>query len=284
LISPAEEGSDEVTGGRARRDGGDARSALAAAEEKLERIARYEETYESSYGFEGVMVSARRRLILEILGSSAHDVVVEVGCGSDLLVDSAATAGLTWSRWVIVEPGQRFASLAERAADRHAGVTVLNTFVEDAVEQVKRFTDQGADIVLCSGVLHGVDDDRAVLEAVHELLSKSGRLHVNVPNAASLHRRLARVMGLIADEHQLTARNRALDQHRLYDVNSLVQVVRSVGFTVEETGGYALKPFTHAQMDTLEFVTDDLLTGLYELGRELPDLAAEIYLNASLGP
>ena len=256
---------------------------MNAPESKHERIANYEATYLSDYGFESVMVAARRRLILEMLRMSAHDVVVEVGCGPDLLVDSAAASGLTWSRWIVVEPGVRFASIAERAAQRHAGITVLNAFVEDAVEQVRRFTDRGADIVLCSSVLHEVDDERAVLEAVRQVLSKSGRLHVNVPNAASLHRRLARVMGLIADEHELTVRNRALGQHRLYDLGSLARAVESVGFAVEETGGYTLKPFTHAQMDTLEFASDDLLTGLYELGRELPDLGAEIYVNASLG-
>ncbi len=280
----AEDDTGEAARARADRRGGDERDSFGAAEAKLERIARYEETYESDYGFERAMVSARRRLILEMLRTSVHDIVVEVGCGPDLLVDSAAAAGLTWSRWVIVEPGARFAAMADRAAHRHAGITVLNAFVEDAVEQVDRSTGRGADIVLCSSVLHEVDDERAVLEAVRQVLSKTGRLHVDVPNATSLHRRLARAMGLIADEHELTARNRALDQYRLYDLISLAEVVRSVGFIIEETGGYALKPFTHAQMDTLEFVTDELLAGLYELGRELPDLAAEIYVNASLSP
>ena len=86
---------------------------------------------------------------------------------------TAPRIGLTWSRWIVVEPGVRFESIAERAAQRHAGITVLNAFVEDAVEQVRRFTDRGADIVLCSSVLHEVDDERAVLEAVRQVLSAS---------------------------------------------------------------------------------------------------------------
>ena len=122
---------------------------------------RYERSYGSDYGFESVMVAARSQLILEILRSSNHDVIIEVGCGSDLLVDSAAAAGLTWRRWIVVEPAERFAALADQAARRHGGATVVNAFVEDAVERVASATENGADIVLCSSVLHEVDDERA---------------------------------------------------------------------------------------------------------------------------
>ena len=193
-------------------------------------------------------------------------------------------AGLTWRRWIIVEPAERFAALANEAAQRHAGITVVNEFLEDSIERVSAASEHGADVILCSSVLHEVDDDRAALETASRLLSRSGRLHVNVPNATSLHRRLARVMGLIGDEHELTARNRALDQYRLYDLDSLVGLLESTGFVVETTGGYFLKPFAHSQMERLDFVSDEMLAGLYDLGAELPDLAAEIYVNAALEP
>jgi 2-polyprenyl-3-methyl-5-hydroxy-6-metoxy-1,4-benzoquinol methylase len=256
---------------------------MGTSDTKHQRIAQYPTTYASDYGFERMMVAARRRLLLNVLASSDHDVIVEVGCGSDLLVDSAAAAGLTWRRWIVVEPAERFAALADQAATRHRGVTVVNDFVEDAVERIASAAEHGADLVLCSSVLHEVDDERVVLEALRQLLSTNGRVHVNVPNADSFHRRLARVMGLVADEHELTARNRALNQQRMFDLASLADLMESAGFLVEATGGYFLKPFTHAQMETLEFVTDDILEGLYTLGSELPDLAAEIYVNASAG-
>ena len=279
-MSEIADGGAGAVGRRPSEGGG---VSASATETKLARIARYEATYGSEYGFEAVMVPARRRIILEMLRSSAHEVIVEVGCGADLLVDRAAAEGLIWSRWVIVEPGEGFAALGQEAARRHAGVTVVKAFIEDAVAQVASATEGGADVVLCSSVLHEVDDERAVLTAMGRVLSGGGRLHVNVPNATSLHRRLARAMKLIADEHELTARNRALEQRRLYDLGSLVDLLQSAGFTVDETGGYFLKPFTHDQMDTLEFVSDEMLTGLDELGRELPDLAAEIYVNARFG-
>jgi 2-polyprenyl-3-methyl-5-hydroxy-6-metoxy-1,4-benzoquinol methylase len=272
------DGSGAVSSGH--DDGEEAAAGTAGT--KQGRIARYESIYGSSYGFEGVMVAARRRLILELLHSAPHDVIVEVGCGSDLLVERAAADGLSWNRWVIVEPAPGFVTLARDAARRHEGVVVVKGFIEDAVAQVCSATGRGADVVLCSSVLHEVDDERAVLRAMSQLLSRNGRLHVNVPNASSLHRRLARAMGLIADEHELTARNRALEQRRLYDLSSLVDLLQSVGLEVETTGGYFLKSFTHEQMETLDFLSDEMLAGLDRLGRQLPELAAEIYVNARL--
>ena len=132
------------------------------------------------------------------------------------------------------------------------------------------------------GGLHEVDDEQALLDAIGRVLSSNGILHVNVPNATSLHRRLARAMGLIGDEHELTARNRALEQYRIYDRDSLVGLLSSSGFEIESTGGYFMKPFTHSQMETLGFLSEAMIEGLYDLGCEYADLAAEIYVNAGL--
>ena len=49
--------------------------------------------------------------------------------------------------------------------------------------------------------------------------------------------------------------------------------------------GYFLKPFTHAQMESMASVmTPEVLDGLWHLGRELPDLASEIFVDASPSP
>jgi hypothetical protein len=56
--------------------------------------------------------------------------------------------------------------------------------------------------------------------------------------------------------------------------------VAAAGFEIEGSGGIMLKPFTHAQMESLPFTTPSLLSGLELLGSELPDLAAEVYVEA----
>ena len=92
-------------------------------------------------------------------------------------------------------------------------------------------------------------------------------------------------MGLIADEHAMSQRNRALQQHRNYDRASLRVDVESAGLRIWEEGGYFLKPFTHAQMEDLtKALGSGIIPGLWQLGREMPDLASEIYVNAAPAP
>lgn len=47
--------------------------------EKRQRIAEYEKRYMADYGFEAVMVAARQRLILEVLGRIRPKIVLEIG-------------------------------------------------------------------------------------------------------------------------------------------------------------------------------------------------------------
>lgn len=249
--------------------------------DKRKRIQSYQHVYQEEYGFESVLVAARQRLLLELLAKDVPSVVVEVGCGTDLLYHRVMEEGIQIGRWIIVEPSDAFVEIATKAARRAKALHVVPGFVEDVVEQVKDLCGASADIVICSGVLHEVPDVPKVLQAIRQILQGDGLLHANVPNSLSMHRRLARAMGLIADEKQLTERNKALDQFRVFDRESLKQAVDASGFSIEDEGGYFIKPFTHAQMQAIRpTLTTEILDGLWKLGRELPELASEIYVNA----
>lgn len=252
---------------------------------KHARIARYAAAYEANFDFEGVLVAARRRTVLEFLSHRRPHVVVEAGCGTELLCARTAELGLPFEWWVVVEPSSRFAALANSHASTPPGarVTVVQAFLEDSVDQVMAVCGP-ADVVICSSVLHEVDDPVEFLTAARRMLAEDGLLYVDVPNARSLHRRLARAMGLIGDEAELSARNRTLGQPRVYDIPGVCAVVEAAGFDVVDRGGYFVKPFTNAQMADIGFVDGALLDGLWTMGRELPDLAAEIFCVAGPRP
>ena len=251
---------------------------------KIERIGRYASVYEAEYRFEAVLVAARQRTVLEHLTRWRPGVVVEAGCGDDLLCAMADRALVPFDRWVIVEPSPRFAEVAEAHASAMGGrIIVVRSFLEDAVEEVTAACAAPADVVLCSSVLHEVADPRVFLGAARRMLSPNGRAYIDVPNARSLHRRLARTMGLIADEAELSGRNLAFEQDRVYDAGSLRREVEGSGLRVLEEGGHFIKPFTHGQMEQLPFADERMAEGLRILGRELPDLAAEIFCVAGPG-
>jgi SAM-dependent methyltransferase len=251
--------------------------------ENHERIDQYADLYLEEYGFETAMVSARQRLILELLERTRPKVVLEIGCGIDLLAARMEKARVPVAQWIIVEPAERFFDAARSLKMGATRLDVIRGFFEDSVEAVRACCTQAPDLVVCSGLLGEIEQPEALLRAARSLLGPSGVLHVNVANAYSLHRRLARSMGIIESEHQLTERNRRFAQYRVYDRGSLAALAQNAGFRVVEQGGYFIKPFTHAQMQSLGgLISPEMLDGLWTLGRELPELASEIYVNLQL--
>jgi SAM-dependent methyltransferase len=248
--------------------------------DKDRRLALYASAYADDYGFEAVMVRLRQALLLQLIARTAPRTVLEVGCGSEPLHPLAFAAGGRLQRWVIVEPADAFADAA-LAAPSDGRVTVVRGFVEDRVEAVAAACGGAPDLVLVAGMLHEVADPAQVLRSVHAVMGPDSLLHASVPNAFSLHRRLARAMGLIAHEKVPSERNRRLGQPHVFALADLVALVERAGFAVVASGGNFLKPFTHAQMESLRpLLAPALLDGLAQLGRELPELASEIHVEA----
>ena len=245
----------------------------------------YEAAYSSDYDFELVQVKYRREAVLRSLHARKPSHVIEIGCGLEpLLPHYIASGGTGITRWVVAEPSDRFAQAARGVAEDRPEMAVVQGYFEDLAERIVEQYGQ-ADMVICSGLLHEVPDQRRLLGAVRAVMRPDAVLHVNVPSATSLHRRLAKAMGLIADLEQMSERNLQLQQHRVYSLQSLQGDLRTAGLQPLESGGIFLKPFTHAQMRTvLDVVGADILPGLGVLGTEMPELASEIYVNATVCP
>lgn len=242
------------------------------------RIVRYEQAYDDEHhAYEARLVEARSAVARHWLERVRPSRVVEVGGGLSPLFTQVDLPAL--SRWVLVEPSERFCDVARtQAGEPHR---VVQGFFEASEDAVRAALGGPADAVVIDGLLHELPAPQDLLVTARRLLSPSGELHVSVPNADSFHRRLARAMGLITDLRAVSARGERLAQSRVYDLPALREEVESVGFAVTEHGGHTLKPFTHGQMEQLEATLGSaVLDGLTKLGDELPELSAEIYLHA----
>ncbi len=247
--------------------------------DKETRIAQYQANYFNQYGFEAEMVKYRRKLVMERLAVHKPRTVVEVGCGSELLYQHYAQAAGQVECWIVVEPGQEFYEVA--ASSGLPDLVAIQAFFEDATRQIRDHLPAPPEMIIISSVLHEVANPHKLINAAKSLMDQRSVLHVNVPNASSFHRLLARSMGLIGDVRQLSARNQHLLQHRVYDTHSLRADIEAAGLRPVAEGGYFVKPFTHAQMERIaDQLGDAVLDGLYALGKERPDLASEIYLEA----
>lgn len=246
-------------------------------------IRAYQAAYASTYDFEAVQVRFRREAVLDSLRARKPRHVVEIGCGMEPLLPHYLASGNDIDSWVVVEPAPMFAQAARDAGRDCVGLLVLEEFFGNGVaERIVR--EHGfADMVVCSGLLHEVADPMGLLGAIRKLMADKALLHVNVPNAASLHRRLAKAMGLIQDLEALSDRNVELQQHRVYSLATLERDLRAAGLRPVEGGGILMKPFTHAQMSiVVDAIGSDILAGLAVLGRELPELSSEIFVNATV--
>ncbi len=241
-------------------------------------IADYELAYAGS-DFEPVQARMRKRKLLEVLDAWQPRRLLEIGCGSDALFKHYRD----FDRFCVVEPGAGFGQQAQADAGDDARVRIVRAFMEDAVPVLagERF-----DAIVLSGLLHEVPHCEPLLASVARLCDAGTRVHVNVPNARSLHRLLAREMGLIDVLQAISPRQQQLQQQRTFDLDSLSRLCEGAGFEVFERGSYFIKPFTHEQMTRLQRVgmlDERMLAGLYGLERELPGLGSEIFVHLRLG-
>lgn len=111
-------------------------------------------------------------------------------------------------------------------------------------------------------------------------------VHLNVPNAFSLHRLLAKKMGLVSDVHQLSNTNQKFQQHTVFDIESLKNLVESEGFMIVDFGSILLKPFTHSQMQKIVdvgIIDSEVLDALDAVcSSQLQGFGSEIYINMKL--
>lgn len=225
--------------------------------------------------FEPLQAGFRRRRVLAQVEVHAPRRVLEIGCGElPLFVD------LPGVQCVVVEPTPAFAENARRLGAGRDGVTVVEGFAEDV--------PVGAlggpfDMVVLSCVLHEVPDPQRLLAAARGFCAPGGVLHVNVPNAHSLHRLLAVAMGLIPDPATESAVQRQMQQRTVYETSGLEQELNRAGFAVRDRGSIFVKPFTHGQMQQLvdeQFMTPRMLEGLDRLAVSLPELGSEVWVDA----
>jgi SAM-dependent methyltransferase len=243
-------------------------------------LADYERAYGES-GFEAVQAGLRKRLLLGLLESVGPRRVLEVGCGTDSLANHWRRA----DRFVVVEPAPQFAAQARADTTGRADVEVFESTLEAAVEALAG-GEPPFDLIVLSSLLHELTDAAPVLRAAAALCGPRTLVHVNVPNAMSLHRLLALEMGLIGDVAELSGLQKRLQQHRTFTAASLEAFVTDLGFEVVERGSYFIKPFAHAQMQQLQeqgFLTQAMLEGLWGLEKHMPGLGSEIYVNLRRG-
>jgi 2-polyprenyl-3-methyl-5-hydroxy-6-metoxy-1,4-benzoquinol methylase len=134
------------------------------------------------------------------------------------------------------------------------------------------------DNIILGHVLEHVTDPEEILARAKSWLTPSGRILAAVPNARSLHRQAAVLMGLLASEDSMNEMDRHHGHRRIYNPESFRSSFVQAGLNIEVFGGFWLKPVSNKQID--ENWTPEMLEAFMKLGERYPDIAGEIYIVA----
>lgn len=140
--------------------------------------------------------------------------------------------------------------------------------------------DRQFNTIVMEHILEHVEQPVALLQRVKGWLGPGGRLLAGVPNGHSIHRLVAVKMGLLKEPCELNQRDLALGHRRVYTPQTLRHDLETAGLHVAEMGGVFFKPLSNQQIQ--DHWTEEMVQGFYELGKDFPAYAAELYAVCEL--
>lgn len=200
------------------------------------------------------------------------DKVLELGCGKGVLTEKLSGV---CRELIIIEGSKKNINYVRKRIKKDT-IKFTHSLWQDFEYSSKDISD----IIFSMGLEHlDPEDSIDILKKLKKYLKKDGRLHIIVPNAYSLHRRVAYYMGIIQDVHELSNRDRLYGHKRVYDKNLLFDEVKKCGYKIIHWEGVYLKPLPNQMMMDLN---PDVIRGFYNMGSELPDYCTHLYIVCGL--
>lgn len=232
--------------------------------DKFQRLDQISADYDSQVDFDRYLIEFNFDVLKDQLCGGE---ILEMGCASGVMTRLLLTKV---ARLDVVDGSQKYIDqLKPELGDR---VNFALALFEDFQTQ-KRYSD----LVLARALEH-IDDPVALLKKMSGWLhpDKPAAIHIVVPNADSLHRRIGVAMGMIPAVTALSERDHKYGHKRVYTRALLEEHVKAAGLTVTQVTGIYLKPLANAQME--QWPTG-LIDAFYRVGKEFPDACAELYLK-----
>jgi 2-polyprenyl-3-methyl-5-hydroxy-6-metoxy-1,4-benzoquinol methylase len=195
------------------------------------------------------------------------DSLLEMGPAEGVMTKLLATTG---KRMTLVEGSGLF---CEDLRMRFPQATVVHALFEEYQP------DELFDNIILGHVLEHVQNPIDILSRAKQWLKpKTGRLFAAVPNARSLHRQAAVIMGMLPQEDALNKMDLHHGHRRVFNPETYRNAFYQAGLQVEIFGGYWMKPVSNKQIEANW--TPEMLDAFMQLGERYPDIAGEIYVVA----
>lgn len=225
----------------------------------MKACADYAQDYDPDRDFDRWYTILAARRIAPLLAPGAR--ILELGSAT-----GAMTSLLAGQDRQITCIERSAAYVAHARARGLAGVTVRHAAIGDPLEGEGRF-----DAILATNLFHEVPDVTETLRRLLPALASHGRLHITLPNPASLHRIAAVANGLLSGLCELSDRGRRLHTLRLLYPADIVRCLADLGMREIRREGILVKPLPNAAMAAL---SAPMIEAWDALAHELPDHAA----------
>ncbi len=194
--------------------------------------------------------------------------LLEMGPAEGVMTELLATTG---KRITMVEGSGKFSADLRQRFPKAKVVHAL--FEEFKPEEL-------FDNIILGHVLEHVQNPVDILARAKQWLKPgSGRLFAAVPNARSLHRQAAVIMGMLPQEDALNEMDLHHGHRRVFNPETFRNAFYQAGLQIEVFGGYWMKPVSNKQIE--DNWSAEMLDAFMKLGERYPDIAGEIYIVAS---
>lgn len=160
----------------------------------------------------------------------------------------------------------------DRLLEKFPGLDAICSLFENFQPQIKY------DNIILGHVLEHVDDPIEILNLCKSWLSDKGRVLCAVPNANSIHRQAAVLMGLQESTKSFSKKDIHHGHQRVYDSNTLIEDFLKANYQIIASGGYWLKPLADSQLEASW--NEQQIQAFMKLGEKYPEIAGEIYVIA----
>lgn len=243
--------------------------AVPKQDSVLNRIAT-EHSYAA--GFNGFMAKYRIEKVEIALRKYSRDSrVLELGAGEGQITEFLASR---FNDLEILEPAETYLHLLKTKYAGHKNIRIHAGMYENSKIEGQ------FPVIVAAGVLEHVEEPIGFLQKAKSQLAPGGSMVLTVPNAGSLHRRLAVEMGMMKTLTELSVQDHAVGHFRYYDAALFRQHLRAAGFTIHAFEGILLKPFPNSQMSGL---SKEYCDALYRVGNSLPEWGAELFAVVGSG-
>ncbi len=191
--------------------------------------------------------------------------VLEMGCSTGVMTKKLVKK---FPDLTVIDASKRYIDYTKKILKSKRAKFIVSLFEEFKTKE--KFDD-----IIMAHILEHVKDSVSILKKAKSWLKENGKIHIIVPNARSLHRRVGQKMGIIKKLDDFSKLDRKIGHRRVYTKEKLRKDVRKAGMKVVSEYGIFLKFLSQAQISNWN---KKILDAFFEIGKELPiDYCSALY-------